>query len=83
MEYTVNKLSGYRILKVMGDGTKDQADILRDLITASVEPAMKKEDVEKLSLLDFMEISTKVSEELGLKELSLKNQEQVLTKSIS
>jgi len=83
MEYTVNKLSGYRILKVMGDGTKDQADILRDLITASVEPIMKKEDVEKLPLTDFMEISTKVSEELGLKELSLKNQEQVLTKSIS
>lgn len=79
MEFTVKKLSGYQILKVMGDGTKDQADVLRDLIVASVEPAMKKEEIEKLSLSDFMEVSTRVSEELGLKELTQKNL-QSLTK---
>jgi len=42
--FEIEKLSGYKLLKVVGDGSKDPADVTRDLILMAVkEPQMTKE----------------------------------------
>lgn len=73
VKYTVKKLSGYQILKAVGTGDKDQADMIRDLIVAAVEPPLTAEEVEGLPLKELLELSNKVSETLGLKEADIKN----------
>jgi len=71
-KYKVKELPGYQIIKILGDDTKDQADIIRDLIVAAVEPPMSREEVEALPLKEFLELAKEVSEKLNLKEADLK-----------
>jgi len=69
--FEVEKLSGYKLLKVIGDGNKDHADIIRDLIQMAVkEPTLTKEEIEGLEPEIFFKLGTKI---VDLHSKDLKN----------
>lgn len=56
------KPSGYKLLKIVGDG-KDAADLMRDLIIICVkEPKLTAEEVEEMDTETFFTLSAKVNE---------------------
>lgn len=56
-KYELKKISGYRLTKVVGDGNRDTADVLRDLIIYSVkDPEMNQEEVEELGSVTFFDL---------------------------
>ncbi|RLI77424.1 hypothetical protein DRP04_11405 [Archaeoglobales archaeon] len=60
--FKVQKLSGYRLLKVFGDGNKDPADLYRDLILACVEePKLTKEQVEEMNAATFLKLGAEIT----------------------
>lgn len=60
-EYTVEKLSDYRLLKVYGGEGKDTADMYRDLIAASViEPKLTKAEIEEMAGGTFLRLGAEI-----------------------
>jgi len=58
--FKAQKLSGYRLLKVLG-GDRDEADAYRDLILACVkEPQLSKEEVEEMDSPVFLKLGTEL-----------------------
>ena len=58
--FKLEKLSGYKLIKI-SEQTKDNADLIRDLILESVkEPELTREDVEKLDASLFMQLGTEI-----------------------
>ena len=73
--FEIEKLSGYRLLKVLGDGSKDIADTYRDLILACVKnPEMTKEEVENLEPVVFFKLGAEI---IKLHNPDLKNLEDL------
>ena len=59
--FKVQKLSGYRLLKILGQADKDAADMYRDLILACVmEPELTKEEVKELSADVFLKLGVEL-----------------------
>jgi|GEM_PF-3527215 hypothetical protein len=59
--YKARKLSGYRLLKEIGDPNKDAADMYRDLILACIaEPELTKEDVEEMDPVLFLKLGVEL-----------------------
>jgi len=74
--FEIEKLSGYRLLKVLGDGSKDVADVYRDLILACViSPKLTKEDVESLEPAEFFKLGAEI---VNLHSSDLKNLEGLM-----
>jgi len=60
--FKVQKLSGYRLLKVFGDGSKDPADLYRDIILACVEePQLSKEEIEEMDATTFLKLGAEIT----------------------
>ena len=57
--FKVQKLSGYRLLKILGQADKDAADMYRDLILACV-PELTKEEVEEFPPEVFLKLGVEL-----------------------
>ncbi|WP_290597039.1 MULTISPECIES: hypothetical protein [unclassified Archaeoglobus] len=71
--YELEKPSGYKLLKAVGED-KDPADITRDLILLTVkEPKLTKKDVEEMDPETFFTLGAKINELIGedLKKLEV------------
>lgn len=63
--YILKKPSGYKLLKIV-DASKDQADLMRDLInTCVISPQLTKDQIELLPAEEFFVLSLKVNELLA------------------
>lgn len=71
VEYTINQLSGFRYMKIYGDGNKLTRDVYKELISAAVtSPAITPEAAEELPYDVFIFLAENIYE---LHQASLKN----------